>query len=149
MSQDISGFGLKLRVVASVTFPVLGFEVSQFADDADPFDAPSLKIAGSSMGVNGDAMYWATAVPINIKVSVIPESDDDLNLSLLLEANRAGRGKRVAGDSIDLIAIYPNGNTKSLLNGRIMEGMPVTSVAGSGRMKTKEYMFTFENKVGA
>ena len=49
MTQDITAFGLKVRVIASNSFPA-GFTVTQFADDGDPFDIPSIKMA-HEMGV--------------------------------------------------------------------------------------------------
>ena len=51
--QDISASGISLLVRGSVTFPN-GFTVTQFADDADPFDLPALEIAATAMNLNGE-----------------------------------------------------------------------------------------------
>src|ERR1700753_3783497 len=104
--QDVSGFGVSLQIVASSTFPA-GFTVTEFADDVDPFDIPSIQIADKAMGVNGDLIIWSKPNPINITVGVIPNSDDDKNLGILLEANRVGRGKISAQDVVTITAIYP------------------------------------------
>lgn len=144
--NNISGFGLQIQLVASVTFPV-GFNISQFADDADPFDLPSLQVADSAMGLNGDLITWAKANPIKITINVVPGSDEDLLLGILLEANRAGKGKIVARDAITMTGIYPDGTLITLINGSITDGMPGNSVASEGRMKSKAYVFAFENKV--
>ena len=66
-------------------------------------------------------------------------------MSVLLEANRVARGKRGARDVITLTAIYPDGTTQTWSQGRITDGIPGKALASSGRMKTKPYMFTFEN----
>lgn len=142
---DISGFGLTIRVVASVTFPQ-GFDVTAFADDADPFDLPSLQIADKAMGVNGDLLKWSKANPVLTTIGVIPGSEDDLNLGILLEANRPARGKQPAGDVVNLVGIYPDGTSKQLNNGFITDGMPGTSVSSAGRQKSKTYAFAFEGQ---
>ena len=91
----ITGFGLVVTVRASNTFP-FGFKVTEFADDADPFDFPSQQIADSAMGLNGDLIVWAKANPIKISLAVVPGTFDDINLGILMEANRVGKGKQGA-----------------------------------------------------
>jgi hypothetical protein len=135
-------------VIASNTFPS-GFDVTQFADDSDPFDTPSIKIANTAMGLNGDLVRFSTAVPINLTLAVVPASADDKNLAVLFEANRVGKGKSGASDEITLTAIYPDGRTLTLSGGCITDGIPSDSVASAGRMKSKPYSFSFENKVSS
>lgn len=144
MANDISGFGLKLWVVASETFPA-GFPVSQFADDADPLDLPSITIAETGMGVNGDLVKWSKANPLKITIAVIPGSVDDLNLGILYDANRVARGKRGARDKITMTGIYGDDSTVILKEGIITDGQPANSVASAGRLKSKVYGFTFED----
>lgn len=148
MSQDISAFGLNIYLIASNTFPV-GIPLTQFADDADPFDLPSMTIGDNAMGINGDLVSWSKANPIKTTLSVIAGSDDDLNLQVLFENNRPGRGKTGTRDVITLTGIYPDGSKVSLLNGNMTDGMPGNSVASSGRLKSKTYGFSFENKVSS
>lgn len=143
MTIDVSGFGLQIQTVASVTFPA-GFTVSQFADDGDPFDLPSIQIADKAMGLNGDLVTWSKASPLTITVNLIPNSDDDKNMSILCDANRIGRGKSSARDVITMTGIYPDGSTITLTGGKITDGMPGNGVASAGRLKTKAYMFAFE-----
>ena len=145
--QNISGFGLTVNLLASNTFPV-GLILTEWADDSDPFDLPSLQIADTAMGLNGDLIGWSKANPIKLVLNVIPQSFSDLNLAILLEANRVGRGKQGARDIITLTAIYPNGSPIILTNGIITDGIPGSPVASSGRLKSKSYNFSFENKAG-
>lgn len=144
--ENISGFGLIVNVIASNSFPV-GLLLTEFADDADPFDLPSLQIADKSMGLNGDLIVWAKPNPINVTLNVIAGSFSDINLAVLLEANRVGKGKTGARDVIIMSAIYPSGNVLLLTNGAITDGIPASSVASAGRLKSKSYSFSFENKV--
>lgn len=148
MAQDISGFGLVVNVVADTTFPA-GLPITQFADDADPLDMASVQIADKAMGLNGDMISWAKAVPLPMVLSVIPGSQDDINLGILAEANRVGRGKISNYDNITATVIYPDGSTVTLVAGKITDAMFGKSVASAGRLKTKAYIFAFENKVGA
>ena len=141
---DISGYGLQVRLIASITFPV-GMSLTEFADDADPFDLPSLQIRDKAMGLNGDLLVWSKANPINLTINVIPDGVDDTNLAILFESNRVGRGKLNVRDIITLTGIYPDGAIIQLNNGYITDGIPANSVASAGRLKTKPYMFTFQN----
>lgn len=146
--EDISGFGLRIRLRASRTFPA-GVTLSQFADDTDPFDIPTMQIMDKAMGVNGDMITWSKANPISLGVSVVPGSDDDRNLAILFEANRTSRGKFSARDDITMTGIYPDGRQVTYSSGKITDGMPGTSVASAGRLKSKTYMFAFEGRQGA
>lgn len=146
--QDISGFGLEVTLVASVTFPT-GITITEFADDADPFDIPSQQLADVAMGLNGDLLKWSTANPIPVTINVVPQSEDDINLAVLAEANRVGQGKSTARDVITLTGVYPNGRVITLSNGSITDAMVGDSVASTRRHKSKAYAFMFENKAEA
>ncbi|MDR1349682.1 MAG: hypothetical protein LBJ59_02665 [Zoogloeaceae bacterium] len=144
MSTDISGFGLELQLKASNTFPS-GITLTQFADDADPFDAPSIQIMDKGMGLNGDLVTWGVATPTTITLAVIPDSDDDRNLEILFENNRVKKGAKSARDVIDLTASYPGGKVVNLTGGSITDGIPLNSAASAGRLKSKTYAFVFES----
>ncbi len=142
--QDISAFGIRVQVIASETFPS-GISITQFADDADPFDAPSMQIRDKAMGVNGDLISWSKANPIPVTLNVVPGGEDDLNLSVLFEANRVGKGKFGARDVISIVALYPDGSVAAFSQGVITDGQPANSAQSSGRLKSKAYAFAFEN----
>lgn len=145
--QDISGFGLQIQVVASFIYPA-GITLTQFADDADALDFPSLQIADKAMGLNGDLIVWSKANPLLATINVIANSDDDTSLGILLAANRVGRGKNSTRDIITMNAIYPDGRFVNLTTGKITDGMFGQSVASAGRLKTKAYLFAFEGIIG-
>lgn len=144
--ENISGFGSIIHLQASNTFPV-GFPLTQFADDADPFDIPSVQIADSAMGVNGDMVVWSKANPIKITLNLIPTSLDDEYMSLLANANRVGRGKIGARDIITLTCIYPNNRFITLSEGFITDAMFGQSIASEGRLKSKSYQLAFEKLI--
>lgn len=142
--QDISGFGIRVILRASNTFPQ-GITLTQFADDADPFDTPSQQIMDKAMGLNGDMVVWSKANPITPTLNVIPDTDDDRNLQVLAEANRVGRGKTSARDVITMTVIYPSGRSLTLNQGKITDAILTQPVASAGRLKTKPFAFAFEN----
>lgn len=141
--QDISAFGIRVRVVASNTFPA-GFTVTQFADDADSMTVEPQTIAETAMGVNGDLVVWSRANPLPLVLNVIPGSEDDKNLQVLLEANRVGRGKRSARDKITITAVYPDNTVGTWAEGAITVGRVGNSIASAGRLQSKPYTFSFE-----
>lgn len=146
---NVSGYGLKGRVIASNTFPA-GFSVEAFADDADPLDSPDFTASDTASALNGDLVVWNRAAGIEVAFNVIPTSDDDINLSTVLEANRVGKGKRGARDVISITTIYPSGMVVNYSKGVIISGSLIPAVASAGRLKTRQYRFRFEqvNKSG-
>lgn len=141
--QNVSGFGSRIVLRASVTFPA-GITITQFADDADPFDIPEVQIADTAMGLNGDMVVWTSPNPIATTLNIIPGTDDDRNLAALYEANRPARGKRPALDVITLTQVLPDNTSVTLSQGVITNGRPGQSAASSGRLKSKPYAFAFE-----
>lgn len=144
--QDISGIGLKVNILATQTFPQ-GFEVTEFADDADPLSFPETQIADYGMGVNGDLVVWSRPVPLEVTLNVIPNTEADKNLTILLDMNRVAKGKVFVQDIVKLVATYPDGSQKILTNGKIVAGQVSNSVQSAGRLQTRSYRFVFENKV--
>lgn len=147
MTVDISGFGLRINLIASNTLPI-GLNLTQFADDSDPLDIPSIQIADSAMGLNGDLITWSKANPIKATLNLIAGSEDDTIMALIFEANRVGRGKTGARDIITMTVMYPDNRFITLTKGVITDGMPGNAVASAGRLKSKAYALAFENKIG-
>jgi hypothetical protein len=145
--HDITGFGLAIILTASTTFPT-GIAITSYADDSDALDVPSIKIAETAMGLNGDGIKWSKAVMNPITISVIPNSPDDVNLSILFNANRVSQGTTNAKDVITAIVTYPDGIVVTLNNGFITDGPPASGVASAGRLKTKTYGFQFTSSTG-
>lgn len=146
--RDISAAGFSVVLRASVTFPQ-GFTITAFADDADPFDTPAIALAEKATALNGDLVVWSKATPIEVTIQVIPGSGDDANLAILAEANRVSQGKNSARDVCAMTAFYPDGRRLTLDTGRIMAAPVGTSVASSGRQKTKAYTFAFQGRSGS
>ncbi|MDE9446794.1 hypothetical protein KKJ04_14570 [Xenorhabdus bovienii] len=142
--NDVSATGLSLVIQATKTFPS-GIQITQFADDADPLDLPAVDIAQTGMDINGNLTVWSTPTPQTVTMNVLAGSEEDENLSILLEANTAKRGRRPAGDVITLVASYGDGSTTTARNGKITNGSRGNSAASAGRLKSKQYTFVFQD----
>jgi hypothetical protein len=147
MANDITGYGSAVSLIASNTYPT-GIAITQFADDGDPFDMSSVKIADTAMGVNGDLIKWSRAVSKPITISVIPNSLDDINLATLAKNNDASQGQSNAQDIITVTVVYPDGSVITFSNGFITDAPFGNSLASSGRLKTKTYGFMFQSVNG-
>ncbi len=145
--EDISGFGTQVVVSGSTTYPA-GIVVDKFPNDTDPIDTPNLQIAEAAMGVNGDLITYSKANPLVVTLAVIPDSDADVNLGILLEANRVQRGKRSAKDVVGMVVMWASGKPTVYTKGKITDGSPANALASSSALKTKTYTFKFEGKVG-
>lgn len=141
-TNNVTGFGFALSIIASVTFPV-GFVFSQASDDSDAVDFPAVKFGDAAMGVNGDAIIWSKAVMIPMTLTVIPGSIDDLNLQTLAKANRVSQGKNGANDVITANLVYPDGSLASLGSGVITDAQFGKGIGSNGRLKTHTYQFMF------
>ena len=140
---NISGFGLEARLVASSTFPT-GITLTAFSDDGDALDTPDFQVADTGFGLNGDMVVWAKPGGIEAGFSIIPTSQDDVNLDVLMEANRVGKGKRGARDIVDIVVSYPNGTIVTFSSGIMVLGALTPGVQQQGRFKTRVYRFRFE-----
>jgi len=147
--SDISGFGMNIRLIAGITFPI-GFGITEFADDTDPFDIPDIQMADKAMGLNGDLVVWSMPAPIEVSIAVVPDSDDDRNLALIADSNRIGKGKSPISDVITMTRSFPGTDEipLTLTNGKMISAPAATSVAAAGRKKSKVYTFAFENAIG-
>ena len=85
--EEISVLGTKAWLTADKTFPA-GFEISKFPADSDGIDIQEIQMGNAEMGVNGDMITWRTAVPNPLVLTVIPGSDEDKNLQILLLQQR-------------------------------------------------------------
>ena len=141
---DLSTTGVAFRVVATNTFPQ-GFTVTQFASDADPWDAPSIDIATTEMDLNGNLNSWSTPVPMTRTIGMTPGTEEERNMRALYEANRVGKDKRSARDRITIVATWSDGSTETLGGGKMISGPSGKSTTQAARMKSVTYGFAFES----
>lgn len=138
---DLTASGVRYILKASVTFPS-GFEISEVADDADPFDSPVVTIGEAAMDINGFLKYRQAPQPIPATLTVSPNTEEDKNLQKLLLRNSVQSGSVGAKDVITLTKVFPDGRQQALMKGRLLSGMFGDSISNTG-LKSKPYAFAF------
>lgn len=144
--EEISVLGTKAYLTADKTFPA-GFEITKFPADSDGIDIQEIQMGNAEMGVNGDMITWRTAVPNPLVLTVIPGSTEDQNLQILLDRNRAAKGRMYEQDNITLVITLNDGTTHTFSNGIITSGELGYSITSQGKIRTKRYGFMFEQFV--
>lgn len=145
---DVSGFGTGIVVLALQSFPT-GFQLSQFADDSDPIEAKEIEPTGYEMLYDGDLFAFDKATPIEVAVSVIPGTPDDINLKILLQNKHSPKSLIPLPDITSMVITYPDKGRIVLSKGTILKGPLVDSINTSGRRKGNKYTFVFGAFAGA
>jgi hypothetical protein len=145
--QNISGFGTSVTVIATQSFP-LGFNITQFADDTDPIAVDPTEPNGFELLYDGSLFAFGKAAPIKLSVSVIPGSDDDINLKILLAANKSASSYIPLPDITSMVISYADGGRVVLSNGTILNGPLADAIAPTGRRKSNTFTFVFGEFAG-
>ena len=98
------------------------------------------------MGANGNLITWNSPKGIPVTIAVIPNTEDDINLQALLNANRKTRNRTVANDVITMVVTYADESISTLTNGAILSGIVLRGSTSENRLKTMPYGFMFEDK---
>lgn len=145
---DVSGFGTGIVVLALQSFP-MGFSLSQFADDVDPIAAKEVDAIGYEMLFDGDLFAFDKAAPIEVSVSVVPGSSDDINLKILLQSKKGAAAILPLPDITSMVITYPDKGRVILTKGTIVRGPLLDSIVSNGRKKGNTYTFVFGAFAGA
>lgn len=146
--QDVTGWGTSVTVVALQTFPQ-GFKLTQFADDKDPLTIEDLEPVGYEMLYDGNLFAYDKAAPVMVSVSVIPNTEDDINLKILLQTKKGGIRLLPISDVTSMVISYPDGGMTILSGGTILSGPPADSINQAGRKIGNTYKFVFASIAGA
>lgn len=145
---DVSGFGTGIVVVALQSFPT-GFSLSEFADDVDPISAREIEPIGFEKLYDGGLFFFDQTAPIEVSISVIPGSDDDINLKILLQNKKGAKSILPLPDVTSMVITYPDRGRVILTKGSITKGAIIDSITDVGRRKGNTYTFVFESFAGA
>lgn len=146
--RDISGFGTSLTIVATQSFPI-GFNVKDLADDTDPIDAREVELFGYDVMFDGSLFSFDKGTGIEVAIAVIPGSESDINLKILLQAKKGGINLLSLPDVTSMLINYPDGGRVGLTLGTMISGPLADSVSSSGRRKSNVYKFVFGGFAGA
>ena len=140
--MDISVAGSKVSIISNPTFPQ-GFTITEWATDADPLTIEDVQVAQSEIGVNGDVISWHRAAMVNVDMNVIPNSESDKNLMILTATNKVEKNKVSLHDNITMVIAYADGTIKTFSEGTIVSGSVANSMVNDGKIRSKNYKFTF------
>lgn len=140
--MDISVAGSEVSIISNPTFPA-GFTITEWATDADPLTIEDVQVAQSEIGVNGDVISWHRAAMVNVDMNVIPNSESDKNLMILTATNKVEKNKVSLHDNITMVIAYADGTIKTFSEGTIVSGSVANSMVNDGKIRSKNYKFTF------
>ena len=139
---SVSASGTTILLTATKSFPV-GFEISAFGKDNDPFDIPDLEVADAEIDLNNNFYYWGLDNPIETTINVAQNTDECKNLDVLFKRN--GKTKNRALDQISLVKIFPDGTQFMLTEGIITKGGIGKPMDSTGKLKNKQFYFKFNS----
>lgn len=144
---DVSVFGATITVIATVSFPN-GFVLKAFADDQDALTVDDVETSGFEPLYDGNIFTFDKTAPVKLAVSVIPGSDDDINLKILLQARKSLNWLNLP-DVTSMVISYPDGGRVVLSAGSILKGPLADTMLTNGRKKGNTYGFVFGTFAGA
>lgn len=145
---DISAFGTGITIVATSSFPV-GFQLSSFADDEDPLNVENTEVSGYEKLYDGSIFTFDKTSPLLCSVGVMPNTDDDINLKILLQMRKSSARLLPLPDVTSMIICYPDGGKVAMSNGTMLSGPLADSLTAQGRKKGNVYHFVFGTFAGA
>ena len=137
---DVSALGFSIIVKDSKIFPQ-GFTITQTADGADPFDFPDVTFGAATMDANGNMVYASAPAPVLFNINLLPTTEEDNNMSVLMEAHRPARGRRSTGGDMTITVMYPDGTSTTAVGAKMLGGSPARSITQPSRYKNKVYNF--------
>lgn len=140
--EQISGFGTSITVVAIQSFPQ-GFKITKFADDKDPLTVQELEPVGYEVLYDGNIFAFDKGAPVMVEISVMPNTEDDDNLKILLQTRKGGVKLLPVSDVTSMVITYGDGGTVILSGGTILAGPPADSITQAGRKAGNTYKFVF------
>lgn len=145
---DVSAFGTGIMVLSTASFPQ-GFSLSQFADDEDPLNVEQVEVSGFEKLYDGSIFIFDKTSPILLSVAVMPNSDDDINLKILMQMRKSSPSLLPLPDTTSMVITYPDGGRVILTNGGLISGALADSITTQGRKKGNVYHFVFGTFAGA
>jgi hypothetical protein len=145
---DLSSFGTGITIVATTSFPV-GFSLSSFADDESPLDVENTEVSGYEKLYDGTIFTFDKTSPILLSVGIMPNTDDDINMKILMQMRKSNAQILPLPDVTSMIIVYPDGGRVAMSNGSIISGPLADSLTREGRKKGNVYHFVFGTFAGA
>jgi hypothetical protein len=145
---DISSFGSSVAIISTQSFP-MGFSLTQFADDEDPLTVEEVEVSGYEKLYDGNIFIFDKTSPILMSVAVMPNTDDDINMKILMQMRKSSPQLLPLPDTVSAVITYGDGGRVILSNGGVLTGSLADSLSKDGRKKGNLYHFVFGTFAGA
>lgn len=139
---DISTAGSGITIFSLNSFP-MGFQLKAFADDVEAFAIDPTEVSGFEKLYDGNIFSFDKTSPILLSVGVIPNTEDDINLKIILQKRKSSPSILPILDTVTMVVSYTDGGRVVFSNGTILGGSLADSLASRGRKKSNEYHFAF------
>ena len=139
---DISTTGSGIMIVSTNSFP-MGFQLSSFADDEDSLKIEQCEVSGYEKLYDGTIFGFDKTSPILLSMAIIPNTDDDINLKILLQKRKSNSTYIPLLDGVTMIVTYADGGRNVFSGGIILGGSIADSMVSAGRKKSNVYNFVF------
>lgn len=156
MAFDISATGAKVAIKFSDGTEI---NVTHFSDEGTPFEAGDVDVSTNQKNLNGDMISSRTPSVYPVSLTVIPGSEEDLQLQQKLQeaSLQPGGVNAVSKLWVDCLQIFiPTINSSvgagldgshivyTWMKGRFKNGPTGPSTSAEGRLSAKTYGFEFE-----
>lgn len=156
MAFDISATGAKVAIHFSDGTDI---EVTHFSDEGTPFESGDVEVSTNQKNLNGDMISSRTPSVYSVSLTVIPGSEEDLQLQKKLqEASLQPGGVKSVSElwvkSMQIFIPKINSSVGAGVNGshivytwtrgRFKTGPTGPSTSAEGRLSARTYGFEFE-----
>lgn len=132
-------------------------QIVEFSDEGSPVEVDDVEVTGEAVTLNGQAVYWRKPSLYHVTVTVIPGSQNDLDLQRMLHASKVQNGESVTPISELTVTMTINapkinesngsqqtGRKWTFKNGRFLRGKIGMQTDPEGKMSAMAYSFAFE-----
>ena len=138
---DVSAAGSTIRVGEAG-------EITDFLDDANPFQFPDVEVSGVGMNFKGQVIRYARGNPFMMSVTVCSGSQNDYDLRKMLKKYHISvADPHVPKEGFNATVVVPKmgggTNTYTLTNGVMVSGPMGPTATGEGKLQGNTYTMAF------
>lgn len=140
INGDITAAGSSLMIM-NLLFPA-GITITETSDDQAFFECSTPEFQTVTVGLNANQISWKKAVVTTIRISVVPNGQNDKNLKALVRFNLLQPNAPINPDVVQAVFTEAQtGNKIAFANFQITEGVVANSTTTEGRFATNTYTF--------
>lgn len=135
--------------------------ITHFSDEGTPFEAPDADFSNNQKNMNGDMISSRSPSVFPVSVTVIPNTEEDVQLTRFAQKNALQPHNNVGISSIEVLSIQlivpalggPGSDAADIkytwTNGRLKSGPTGPSTSAEGRLAARTFTFEMESFDGS